>query len=240
MGPLGPGFVHGVRATASAALFATVLSVAATESRTPSAPPGSRCDALTEREASLARTPILYAVVDGPSRWIELKARAVVLRRFLLRDVSSIGRAPPPMGPWRLVTKRPLIEPVPRRPRPPGQATAAGDTDDVRPLTVAEMPVRYRLAFDGGLSILVHSGGAAARWQRLLDGLGALTDRIGAWATVLAGRVVGPQRRVLIIELTAEESRALYWAIRPPLPVLLRVACRSGEAIPARDRDRVS
>jgi hypothetical protein len=232
--------VHGVRATASAALFATVLGAAATGSRTPPVPPGSRCGEPTELETSLARAPILYAVVDGPARRIELRARAVVLRRFALRDMSSIGRAPPPAGPWRLVTKRPLIEPVPRRPRPPGLAAAGEDTDDLRPLTVKEMPARYQLAFDGGLSILVHSGGATARWQRLLERFGALTDRISGWATVLAGRVVEPQRRVLIVELTAEESRALYWAIRPTLPVLLRVICPSGEAVPARDRDRVS
>ena len=228
--------MQSVRATASATLFAAVLSVAATEGRTLPALPGSGCDALTELEANLARAPILYAVVDGPSRWFELKARAVVLRRFPLRDVSSIGRAPPPVGPWRLVTKHPLIEPLPRKPQPPGQATAPGDADDARPLTVADMPPRYRLAFEGGLSILIHPGGAAARSQRLLDGLGALADRIGAWATVLASRVVRPQRRVLIAELTAEDARALYWAVRPPVPVLLRVACRSAEATSARDR----
>ena len=201
MGPLAAGFVRGMRAIASAALFATVLSAAFAEPRSLPLPIGPPCDAVAGLEVGLARTPILYGIVDGPLRRIELKARGVVLRRFPLRAVSSIGRARAPTGPWVLVAKLPLIEPVPRMPRPPGEATE--NADDDRPLTVATMPMRYRLAFEGGLSILVHPGGAAPRWQRLLDGLGAVTDRIGAWATVLAGRFVGARRRVLIVELTA-------------------------------------
>jgi hypothetical protein len=98
------------------------------------------------------------------------------------------------------------------------------------------MPARYRLVFEGGLSIMVHPGGAAARWQRLWDALGAMSDRTAAWGTVLVGPFVGGPRRVLIVELTGEEARALYWAVRPPLPVLLHVACPSGEPTPDPDR----
>jgi len=226
----------GMGATASAILFATVLSTVFAEPRSPAAPLGSPCDALAGLELSLARHPSLYAVVDGPSRRIELRARGVVLRRFLLSDVSSIGRARAPAGPWVLVTKLPLIEPVPRMPLSPGDPTSPDNEADDSPLTVAAMPARYRLVFQGELWIIVHPGGAGARWQRFLDGVGALTDRIRSWAGVLIGRFVGTPRRVLLVEMTAEEGKALYWAVRPPLPVLLRVACRSGEAISARDR----
>jgi len=236
MGPLAPGFVQGMGASVSAVLFATVLSTAFAEPRPAAVPLESPCDGLAGLELSLARRPSLYAVVDGPARRIELRARGVVLRRFPIRDVSSIGRAPPPTGPWVLVAKLPLIEPVPRRPRPPGDPIAPQNGPDDRPLTVAAMPARYRLVFQGELRIIVHPGGAGARWQQLLDGAGALTDRIRAWAGVLTGRFVGARRRVLLVEMTAEEAKALYWAVRPPLPVLLRVACRSGEAISVQDR----
>ncbi len=236
MGPLRPEFVHGLCVTASAILFATPLSAAFAETRSPAGALGSPCDALPGLELSLARHPSLYTVVDGPSRRIELKAKGVVLRRFSLRDVSSVDRAPVPTGPWVLVAKLPLIEPVPRMPRPQGGPLSPENGADDRPLTVAAMPARYRLVFQGELWIMVHPGGAGARWQRLLDGLGAMTDRIRAWAGVLTARLVGARRRVLIVELTAEEARALYWAVRPPLPVLLRVACRSGEPIPGPDR----
>jgi hypothetical protein len=222
--------------TASAILVATVLSAAFAGTQPPPAPGGSPCDALAGLEFSLARRPSLYAVLDGPSRRIELRARGVVLRRFPLRELSSIGRARAATGPWVLVAKLPLIEPAPRMPRPPGDPTSTENGAEGSPMTVAAMPARYRLVFQGDLWILVRPGGAETRWQRFLDGLGALTDRIRAWARVLAGRVVGARRRVLLAELTAEEARALYWAVRPPLPVLLRVACPSGEPIPDRDR----
>jgi hypothetical protein len=236
MGSLAPGFVHGMCATASAILFATVPSAVFAETGNPAVAHGSPCDAPSGAELSLARRPSLYAVVDGPSGRIELRARGVVLRRFPLRDVSSIGRGPAPTGPWVLVAKLPLIDPIPRVPPLPGDPASPESRVDDKPLTVAAMPARYRLVFQGGLWIVVHPGGAGARWQRLLDRLGAMTDRIGAWAGVLAGRFVGARRRVLLVELTAEEARALYWAVRPPLPVLLRVACPSGEPIPGPNR----
>jgi hypothetical protein len=145
----------------------------------------------------VARRPSLYAVVDGPSRRIDLKARGVVLRRFPLGELSSIGHATAPTGPWILVETLPLIEPAPRMPGRPRDSTSAENGADDRPLTVAAMPARYRLVFQGDLWILVHRGGAETRWQRFLDGLGALTDRIRAWAGVLTGRVVGARRHVL-------------------------------------------
>ncbi len=223
-------------ATASAILVATALSGAFAGTQPPPAPGASPCDALAGLELSLAGRPSLYAVVDGPSRRIELRARGVVLRRFPLRELSSIGHARAPTGPWVLVAKLPLMEPAPTMPRPPGDTTSAQNGAEDSPMTVATMPARYRLVFQGDLWILVHPGGAETRWQRFWDGLGAVTDRITAWARVLTGRVVGARRLVLFVELTGEEGRALYWAVRPPLPVLLRVACPSGEPIPGPDR----
>jgi hypothetical protein len=177
------------------------------------------------REIEVARTPLVYAVVDGPSRHIALKARGVVLRRFLLRDFWSVGRAPARTSPFWLVAKRPLVEPVPRMPPPPGDATSRETPPEPAPLTVAAMPARYRLLFDGGLSIWVHPGGAPTRWQRLWEALGAASDRLGAGATVLAGPVVRARRQALVVELPREEARALYWAARPPWPLLLRGTC---------------
>lgn len=177
------------------------------------------------RELAVARAPGLYAVVDGPARQIELKARGLVLRRFPLKGLALVGPAPPPGGPWVLVAKQPLIEPTPRIPPLPGAPPSPDKPAEDAPLAVAAMPARYRLVFEGGLSILVHPGGATSRWQRVLDGLGAAADRVRTWMTVMAGRLAGGPRWALLAELSAEEARALYWTVRPPLPVLLRIAC---------------
>lgn len=221
-----------MRTTVAAALCATGLSIAA-EAWSPPSPVGSPCRALTQLEIDLAGAPTLYAVVDGPSRQIELKAKGIVLRRFPLRDVSLIGRRRADAGPSVLARKVPLIEPPPRTPPRPGDATDREKMAEPEPLTVAAMPARYRLVFKDGLSMMVHPGGGGARWERLLDSLGALSDRLRAWVTVLAGQFVGAPRHVLIVELSTEEARAFYWAVRPPLPVLLRGWCPASTTPPA-------
>lgn len=210
---------------APAVLLAAVLSATHAEPRIPPVPLGLPCSALPGLEVSVARAPTLYAVVDGPSRRIELRAQGIVLRRFPLRGLSSIGPRRGEVGRSLLIAKRPLVEPAPRIPAPAGEETAQEPAAEAPPLTVADMPARYRLVFDDGLSVMVHPGGAVGRWRRLVDRLGALSDRTSAWGTVLGGYLAGARRRLLLVELSARDAQALYWSIRPPLPVLLRVAC---------------
>lgn len=220
-----PAGRRGACAAVATALLVTVFSASAAGGRRGAEAARPSCNGLGARELAVARAPGLYAVVDGPARQIELKARGIVLRRFPLRGLALVGRVPPPGGPWDLVAKQPLIEPTPRIPPQPGTPPSRDKPAGDAPLTVAAMPARYRLVFEGGLSILVHPGGATGRWQRVLDGLGAAADRVRAWTMVFAGRLAGDPRWALLAELSADEARALYWAVRPPLSVLLRVAC---------------
>jgi hypothetical protein len=213
------------RTTVGVALCAVALGAGADGGRRSREPAGLPCDAPTEQELQVARLPLVYAVVDSPARQIALKARGVVLRRFRLRALWAAGGLPSRAGPLWLVTKRPLIEPVPRMPPAPGAPAAGAAPPEPAPLTAAAMPARYRLVFEGGLSIWVHPGGAPGRWQRLWDTLGAARDRLAARATVVAGRITGKPQQALVVELASEEARALYWAARPPLPLLLRRGC---------------
>ena len=87
-------------------------------------------------------------------------------------------------------------------PPTPGEATPRETPPEPAPLTVAAMPARYRLVFEGGLSIWVHPGGAPTRWQRLWEAAGAASDRLGARATVLAGSALRARRQALVVELS--------------------------------------
>jgi hypothetical protein len=224
VGRAAPVLVLAVGVAVGVARLAPAAGVAAAAPRPAAKPLPARCGEFATAELALARGSMLYAVIDVPGRRIQVKARGLVLRGFSIRTISSVGGVPP-TGLRKLVGKRPLIEPAPRMPPRPEEAAAREAEAPERPLTVADMPARYRLAFEGELWILVRAGEGDTGWRAWQARAGALTDRVRAWGTVLGGRLAAARRRVLLLELTADDARALYWSLRPPVAVLFRVAC---------------
>src|SRR5215213_11283401 len=184
-------------------------------------------EASLEAELQAARERELYLVLDARGRYVDLKSKGILRRRF---PVESALYGSPRLGGddavWPAVSFRLVSElPEPERPKihiqqavPPKERATLG-----QPGTEASLegvPTHYRLRFEPSLdlSILGEAGVAdlpGRLWRlrhRLLEGWGALGHR-------LLGEPV-PPRAVLFLK--PEEARRLFVALKPEARLVVR------------------
>jgi hypothetical protein len=197
---------------------------AATDSHAdePPSSPDEFCAAIVRTEVRLAEASRLYVIADAANRRLVLKAKGTVVREFPVRSLDWVGESRERGTAYSLIEKKPAIEPAPRMPPNPGTNTDSRVAGDSNPLNVSAMPARYELVFTSGFSLLVHPGGADLLWRRALDRMGGLSHRVRARAFTWGGRLWGPPRKFLLLEMSPEESQAFYWALRPSMKVLIR------------------
>lgn len=202
-------------------LFPTPFAATDSHADEPPLSPDESCAAIVRTEVRLAEASRLYMIVDAANRRLVLKAKGTVVREFPVRSMDWVGGSRKRGEPYSLLEKTPSIEPAPRMPPNPGADTDSRVTEDSNPLNVSAMPARYELVFTGGFSLLVHPGGADLLWHRALDRLGGLSHQVRARVFTWGGRLWGSPRKFLLLEMSPEESQALYWALRPSMKVLI-------------------
>lgn len=198
-------------------LFSMESSVCSTHSTTQ---PSSTAEPLLRKEIALARKKALYLIMDLRNGAITIKASGLPLRSYRVLNHTWLIEASKNDDLLSLTNKDPLIEPEPTRVPPPGAAIADDATNPnipaADPLTVSDMPSRYSLTTESGIVINVHSVRTSS-W--LAEHWDEVTGSTVKWWMSLA--TWNSQGGVLWIEMTPEEAQALYWALVPPLSILL-------------------
>lgn len=117
-----------------------------------------------EKELTLAKSPAFYYVLNSKARTLELKARGFVLRGWALGEVRQAGQRAAE-GVHSIARKassfvptRSKINPEKANEEPPAkpemtQKTDLTDTYDLQALEVQDMPDRFSLYLDSGLTI---------------------------------------------------------------------------------------
>jgi len=117
-----------------------------------------------ETELSLARSPAFFFILNIEARTLELKARGIVLRSWTLGDISqsgfraaegvhSIAKKTAPFVPTRSkINPEKADEEPPAKPEETKKATST-DAYDLQALEVQDMPERFSLSLDSGLTI---------------------------------------------------------------------------------------
>ena len=197
-------------------------------------PQVSRVAAL-ELEASLARQPVVYLVLDVGRLVLEVRSRTLVLDSVAVQGVAVVRHRPLLGGPepsdpqvlpalWRVVsgprdTDRQVIAPETLRPAPKDgeeeeeEATAGGGPSPT-PTPVPEPPRSYRAQLDTGWELLVTQRLPARGWgHRFLE---AARD---GWARLRGRRETVPPAVAVVID--AQDARRLYHLIRSGTAILV-------------------
>lgn len=177
-------------------------------------------------EYSLAKEAKFYFVLDVLGRKVELRARGMTLKSWVIEDMRFWGR-PDFTGSVGLVRKTALKAParivikpgeaeeaVKAAPaaKPGGAATAVAPTDyDLEAIELRDMPSRFGLDLDNGLHISIKAGTG--------DDPGVLVKLKDAWRWYiglplrdLIGKKKGPSPAELELTLTSDQdAQAIYW-----------------------------
>jgi hypothetical protein len=168
-----------------------------------------------EQELQLAKTKSLYVIVDTDKNIVLLKARGIPLRTFPLTSTEWIGAPLTHSTVLHLQTKDPSISPLPISP-PSDSSPESPPEDPITPLTVNNMPNRYKLAFQEHLTILVQPPHLPSFWENM-------GHQIAGWGQRVSARIVtwGSSHQYLVLSLDPVEAQALYWAAIPPMTCLV-------------------
>lgn len=157
---------------------------------------------LTE-EIKLAAHPQTYVLIDLVAPAILLKGRGIELHRFPIASWSS--EWPEMMASNFHLVARP---PVARRKIDPATAK------EQEPISLADMPTRFRLAFSPPLTVDV--GPTARSWAGLQWQARAWWRRLLAWTST---RLAEPE---LHIALSDDEAQSFAWALVDGMPLVIR------------------
>lgn len=197
-------------------------------------PQVSRVAAL-ELEASLARQPVVYLVLDVGRMVLEVRSRTLVLDSVTVQGVAVVRHRPllgnteppePQVVPalWRVVsgprdTDRQVIAPETLRPAPKDgeeeeEEAASGGVPSPTPTPVPEPPRSYRAQLDTGWDLLVTHRLPVRGWvSRFLD---AARD---GWARLRGRREAIPPAVAVVVD--AQDARRLYHLIRSGTSILV-------------------
>jgi len=166
-------------------------------------------------ELQLAKTKSLYIVIDTTKNIVFLKARGIPLRTFPLAQAAWIGTPPGHSTVIHLNTKDPSVSPIPIT--PPSDSSQESPPDEpTKPLTVNDMPNRYKLTFQENLTILVQPHHLPSFWDNM-------AHQVAGWGQRVAARIGtwGGSHQYLVLSLDPAEAQALYWATIPPMTCLM-------------------
>jgi len=182
-----------------------------------------------EMELPIAKTKSLYMVIDLVNKLAILKARGVVLRTWDLQNVDWIGDLITHSHTLRLKAKEPMISPLPISPPPMANKTGASEGDEEfttnptppKALTVSDMPVRYELAFDDHLIVIIQPHRLPSFWDNVFQQMGNWTNRVAAHMATWKGKLGQPHQSYLVLSMDPADAQAFYWAVVPPMAWLV-------------------
>ena len=181
-----------------------------------------------EAELRLASKEKIYLILDARDTTVRVKAAGLTLKTLPITLWTSWGDpvAPPPRA---LVRRSALIEP--KRPTITPEAAEQPNDDaaalaspragtDLEALELKDMPVRFRLALDQGVRIVVRpqpEGFFSWWWEQAHYAGWYLTRPLPTvWNSML-----GRPYTALYLRIAAQDARALYWACRDGAELLV-------------------
>lgn len=165
-------------------------------------------NALLEAELKLAQKPDIYFVFDLPQKKILIKARGVILRELPLIKINFFGNRASEKAHF-LLKKKTFIKPGREKIKPGGNKE--NDNFDIDALELDDMPLRYTLLTDGGVSIYVKpktDGIISALCNIPYAIKNALSVPLHSFWNFLRRK---PYTAVTLV-LENKEAQALYWS----------------------------
>lgn len=163
-----------------------------------------------EAELGLAKKSQVYYLLNTQGHTISLKAGGVLLRAWEIKKMHLWGN-PLSFKPRALIKKSSLFPPKRERIRPEEQKEE--DSYDIAALEVRDMPSRYHLLLNGGVTISVypHGRGILGSLSRLWRSFRRITvpPLYSIWSSIRKKPFSS-----LDIELRDKtEAQSLYWAL---------------------------
>lgn len=190
-------------------IFLLLTVLAATEALCSEKADISRENRLLEAELRLARQSKIYAVFDLHDKKISIKIRGMELTSFPIEKASVWGN-PLPTAALSVLRKGSFVNPE-RKKIDPGR-NKEDDNFELEALEVSDMPSRYVLYLDRGVSVYVRPGPSGI-FSRLLDA-GYYFTRVltrsfhSAWSLLRKKPFTETD-----IALAKKDAQALYWSI---------------------------
>lgn len=171
-----------------------------------------------ETELGLAKTPGFYVIVNLRNNKIELRARGMVLREWLIESRRFLGHPVPSKA--LLLQKKSALFPPKRQDIKPGQNK---DNKDYKPdiLEVEDMPAGYALYIDGGIRMYVRPKSTGFLSSLLNFGRSVKWYTVPPLVTVWFSLSGKSFTAVDIVLTDSRESRSLYWTFTEGTPCLI-------------------
>jgi hypothetical protein len=160
-----------------------------------------------DSELKLARKPKIYAVFDLRNKKVSIKVRGIELTEFPIENVTLWGNALA-ANPLSLVAKGSFIKPK-RKKIEPGQDKEQ-DTFELDSLEVNDMPSRYTLYLDRGVSVRVRPAPEGI-FLHLLDAGYSLTSTLARSFYSTWSLLKKRPFTEVDITLKKKDAQSLYW-----------------------------
>lgn len=168
-----------------------------------------------EEEVKLAAKPQTYVILDLTASNIRIKARGVDLYTMAIPS-WSLATPGALTGNFRLIARPQIV----RRKIDP---TA---TEAQEPISLADMPTDYTLAFQPPLHIEIHSLKEEGVWDTGIGAAKTLWGRIQRWSTSMLSGAAPPAEHEprLTVNLSMEHAQSLAWSAVDGMPLIIRQA----------------
>ena len=164
---------------------------------------------LLEEELTLARKPDIYFVFNLKEKMAYIKAREIHLRELQINDFHCWS-SPVSGNVYRLRKKSTFFKPG-REVIKPGESKEK-DNFKVEALELADMPSRYTLVLDGGLTIFIRP-----LTEGIVSGIGNLFYTSMRFLirpiSMLWYALRGKPYTAIDIVLEKNDARAIYWSL---------------------------
>lgn len=175
--------------------------------------PGSLQEAtrVLEEEVKLAARPQAYLLIDLVAGTIHIKARGIDLHRIPI-DAWSFKAQEAIKGTHRLIARPPIL----RRKIDP---TASIEQE---PISLADMPINYTLAFAPTLTIEVVPSGDNNPFHWIESRRKTWWREILRWTASLSTDQPSLPSPYLRLEINAEQAQSLAWSVVNDMPLVVR------------------
>ncbi len=164
---------------------------------------------LLEEELTLARKPDIYFVFNLKEKMAYIKARGIHLRELQINDFHCWG-SPVSGNVYRLRKKSTFFKPG-REMIKPGESKEK-DNFKIEALELADVPSRYTLVLDGGLTIFIRP-----LTEGIVSGIGNLFYTSMRFLirpiSMLWNMLRGTPYTAIDIVLDKNDARAVYWSL---------------------------
>ncbi len=164
---------------------------------------------LLEEELTLARKPDIYFVFNLKEKMAYIKARGIHLRELQINDFHCWG-SPVSGNVYRLRKKSTFFKPG-REMIKPGESKEK-DNFKIEALELADVPSRYTLVLDGGLTIFIRP-----LTEGIVSGIGNLFYTSMRFLirpiAMLWNALRGTTYTAIDIVLDKNDARAVYWSL---------------------------